>query len=782
MASNHWAPWLIGVVLPALLSSKKLLRTSLFSGLTAFSVTICPPSFAAANKFANSAGSNISDYAEIILIVIGTCLLMYKLLSKLMSRIQHRRHQLNEQLVRLNHSLNASGDEWWEWDIAKQEFHRGHHWDYFPDDGLRSDDHYTAGTIHPKDLPRVRKALNEHIQGGSDQFQITYRLKGQHSDSWFWVLDRGRVVGKDNQGHATRMAGTLSDINHLMQSKDQHLLFSHTLENISDAVVILDKAFKAVDVNQAFCKITGYQKEQLTNWQFAFDRYPQQFTEQLKQTLKSTGRWFGELEANRANGDIFQIELTIDAVSDDEGQFTHYVGVFSDITQRKNTERELRKLANSDTLTELPNRSLFYANHKHMVRRTEPHALLVFDLDDFKKVNDSLGHHAGDQVLCAVARRLKRCCRSQDTLYRLGGDEFAIVIEGSNSVSTLTEVAKRAMQTLNDPFTLQGSELFVTSSIGIAMYPLDGESTEELLKKADIAMYYAKNQGANRYQFFSESMNEQAIKRLHLESLMRQALKEGMFEVHYQPQYSVERQQMVGMEALVRLRHPEQGLIFPGDFMPLAEESGLIIDIGNLVLEQACKTVQQWRDIGLYKGHIAINLSAKELDLDNFSDHVEAVLAKTGLPANALELEITESSVMQSPKTAVESMQALRRQGIMLALDDFGTGYSSLAYLKKFPITTLKIDRTFVMDLESSLEDRQMANAIITIAHNLGLEVIAEGVETHDQLKILSAMSCDVCQGYYFSKPLSQRDMTTLLSTQQGNLPIELMETAPRTA
>ncbi len=658
--------------------------------------------------------------------------------------------------------VGASGDEWWEWDLRQSSLKRSGHWRLFPRDGIRLDEDKHAATVHPKDLLRVSKALDDYIQGKTKQFQETYRIKTDEG-SWLWVFDRGSITERDDAHKPCLMAGTLTDVSHLMQSSEQHHLFARTLEHISDGVVILDKSFNVRDINRAFSRITGYSREQVVGWKFFFSRYPTQFSEQLKKTLANTGRWVGELEEARQDGSLFQMELTLDAIADDQGEFTHYVGVFSDISQRKKTEQELRKLANSDTLTNLPNRSLFFANHQHMVRRQERHALMVFDLDNFKKINDSLGHHAGDQLLCAVARRLQNCCRSQDTLYRLGGDEFAIVIEGKSQIANITEVAKRALETLKDPFNIQDKEIFVTSSVGIALYPLDGRNTQDLLKKADTAMYYAKNQGANRYQFFSESMNEQAVRRLELETMLQRALKEDLFELHYQPQYCVERNELVGMEALLRLRHPEQGLVPPAEFIPLAEESGLIVEIGQRVLRKACETVVQWRQQGLFKGRIAVNLAAAQLELADFGDQVKAVLDQTGLPPRALELEITEGSVMQSPTQAIASMQAIRQLGVMLALDDFGTGYSSLAYLKQFPLTTLKIDRTFVKDLETSLEDRQMASAIITIAHNLGLEVIAEGVETESQLKILSAMQCEICQGYLLGKPMAEEDMSKLL-------------------
>lgn len=664
--------------------------------------------------------------------------------------------------------MRASGDEWWEWRPAENLLTRGQHWPHFPCDNLRHHDSGAGVTIHPKDQPRVEAGLQACLDGKQTVFQETYRL--QHGDSWKWVLDRGAVVEQGLNGSPLRIAGILTDVSTLMNDTEQHRLFARTLEHISDGVMILDRNFNIVDINLAFSRITGHPRDAVIGQPLTFSRYPQQFSAQIRNALVQQHQWQGELEETRVGGGVYLLELTIDAISDDQGEVTHYVGVFSDISQRKRTEQELLKLANSDTLTELPNRSLFYANHRHLTRRQQPHALMVFDLDNFKKINDSLGHMAGDRLLCAVADRLKKCCSSRDTLYRLGGDEFAVIIEGNNNLAHLSELAQRALSTVNESFRLQQTDIFVTSSVGIALYPLDGKNTEDLLKKADTAMYHAKAQGANRAQFFSESMNEQAIKRIQMEALLRQALRNNGFEMHYQPQYSIERQEMIGMEALVRLRHPEQGLIYPGDFIPLAEESELIIEIGEVTLRLACLAAQRWREQGLFQGRMAVNLSARQLELADFGERLRKLLQSTGLPPRALELEITEGSVMQSTARSIATMQAIRQQGIWLALDDFGTGYSSLAYLKQFPVTTLKIDRTFVKDLESSLEDRKMASAIITIAHNLGIEVIAEGVETESQLHILSAMNCEICQGYLLGKPMDEASMTALLKRSGGRM------------
>jgi len=441
--------------------------------------------------------------------------------------------------------------------------------------------------------------------------------------------------------------------------------------------------------------------------------------------------------------------------------------VFSDITKRKETEAELRKLASLDTLTGLPNRSFFQANQARLVKNKINHALLVFDLDNFKKINDSMGHQVGDNVLCQVASRMLALSRKQDSVYRLGGDEFSIIIEGTNDIHTITSLAKNILSATAQPFKLKNQEIVLYSSIGIVLFPEDGNSGHELLKNADTAMYHAKGSGGNKYQFFSDSMNKQAVKRLQIENLIRHGLKEDSFSVFYQPKIEISTGKVAGMEALVRFETPNKGVISPIVFIPVSEETGQIIDIGEIVLRKACFATKKWVDAGLFDGRVAVNLSAVQFTQSNLVGQIADILKESQLPAKHLELEITEGTVMDSPQEAIDTMLQIRAMGIHLSLDDFGTGYSSLAYLKKFPLNTLKIDKAFVDDIEESEQGRNMVATIVTIAHNLGMDVVAEGVETNQQLSFLSGLRCEQLQGYLYSKPLATEQFQKYLLSHQ---------------
>ena len=365
-----------------------------------------------------------------------------------------------------------------------------------------------------------------------------------------------------------------------------------------------------------------------------------------------------------------------------------------------------------------------------------------------------MGHQVGDMILCQVADRMLNVGNKKNTVYRLGGDEFSIMIEGTNDIHTITSLAKEILRAIALPYKIRKQEIVLYSSIGIVLYPEDGTTPHELLKNADTAMYHAKGIGGNRYQFFNDAMNKQAVKRLQIENLIRHGLKEDSFSVYYQPKIEISTGKIAGMEALVRFETPKKGIISPVVFIPVSEETGQIIEIGEIVLRKACLATKKWIDDGLFDGRVAVNLSAVQFTQKNLVNLIASILKESKLPAKHLELEITEGTVMDSPQDAIDTMLQIRGMGIHLSLDDFGTGYSSLAYLKKFPLNTLKIDKAFVDDIETSEQGRNMVATIVTIAHNLGMHVVAEGVETSQQLDFLSTLNCEQLQGYLYSKPL----------------------------
>ena len=704
-----------------------------------------------------------------------SALLVYSLLTLLIiayilqqvrhKRLYHLQIKLSEERLKL--SLWGSGDEMWDWNIKSGKIFRSNIWGIleFPQDGKRNVG-ADQTNIHQHDIPRVREALNDHFEDSSQHFEATYRVKNK-DDKWIWVLDRGKIVERDEKNKPSRMTGTLKDISQIKRADERLKLFAKCIENISDAIVIYDRQFTVVDVNKAFQSITGRSKLQMRGTLLKFEQYPDSFNQNVKKHLITEGSWHGEIENTRDNGDLYLTDLNIDIIRDDNGNISHFVAVFSDITKRKQTEAELRKLANTDTLTGLPNRAFFQTNQQKLVNNKIPHALLVFDLDNFKKVNDSLGHEVGDLLLCKVAERIRSLGRSQDTVYRLGGDEFSLIVENTNDIHTITTIGKQVLKSIALPLRLKSQEIVLYSSIGIVLYPEDGKSPQELLKNADTAMYHAKNTGGNKYQFFSDSMNKTAVKRLQIESLIRHGLKEDLFSVFYQPKIEISTGKIAGMEALVRFETPRKGIISPVVFIPVSEETGQIIDIGEVVLRKACIATKKWVDSGLFDGRVAVNLSAVQFTQPNLVAMIADALRESALPAKYLELEITEGTVMDSPQKAIDTMLQIRAMGIHLSLDDFGTGYSSLAYLKKFPLNTLKIDKAFVDDIETSEQGRNMVATIVTIAHNLGMQVVAEGVETNQQLSFLSGLRCEQLQGYLYSKPLPENDFQKYLLSYQ---------------
>lgn len=679
-----------------------------------------------------------------------------------------RRRETQRQIVlseeRLKLSLWGSGDEMWDWDIETGNIFRSNIWGAleFPRDGHRSGKSNEESNIHPMDQERVREALNKHFYGETDHFEAAYRVKGK-DDNWVWILDRAKIVERDDKDNALRMTGTIKNISQFKQKEEQLKLFEKAIENISEGMFILDGEYRFVEVNEACCKISLRNRTDFIGNVLTFDLYPETFSTQIRTMLKQQGRWANEVEAARGDKSHFHMELTIDAIYDELGELSHYVGVFSDISRRKQQEEELRKLTNNDLLTGLPNRSNLQVTLSNLVNREIAHALMVLDLDNFKRINDSLGHQIGDTLLKLVAARIKSLLPKNTSIYRLGGDEFAIVLDKGSDISASAAIANRIIEGLKPAFEVSNEQLVLGLSIGIVLYPEDEQSEQALLRKADIAMYHAKSAGGNCYQFYSESLNQHAIRQLEIENLIREGLKDDLFEVYYQPKVDLKRGKIAGMEALVRLNHPVHGLIPPNDFIPLAEENGLIVEIGEIVLRKACFAAQKWREQGIFSGRVAVNLSSRQFALPDIQQRIESILRLTKLPACHLELEITEGTVIKQPETAIIVMQQLAKMGVSLALDDFGTGYSSLSYLKRFPIHTLKIDKAFVDDIDKSDRDLKMVDSIITIAHNMGLSVVGEGVEQAAQLNILRALNCEEIQGYIFSKAIKETEFTLLL-------------------
>jgi diguanylate cyclase (GGDEF)-like protein/PAS domain S-box-containing protein len=533
-------------------------------------------------------------------------------------------------------------------------------------------------------------------------------------------------------------------------------------ESTREGVVITDLTPRIVGVNRAYSEITGYEEAEVLGCNPSLVKSGRQdgaYYGAMWASILETGHWQGEVWNRRKNGEIFPQWLTISTVYDTDNLPSHYAGVMTDISQLKRSEAQLDHLAHHDPLTGLPNRLLLQSRLEHALERAERHkqrvAVLYIDLDRFKNINDSLGHPVGDELLQALSLRMSERLREDDTLGRLGGDEFLLILEDLDRSEYVAGVAQNLIHLLERAFQLpSGHEVYVGASIGISLFPDDGRTVTELIQHADVAMYQAKESGRNTYSFYTPSLTRAANERLEMEANMRRGLAQDEFVLHYQPQLDMKSGEIIGCEALVRWNSPEEGLIAPARFIPLAEETGLIVPLGDWVLQTACAQARAWLDAGYPTLVMAVNLSVRQLQQRDIVQKIALALTQTGLPPNQLKLELTESMIMLQGEQANDLLQAVKALGVSLSIDDFGTGYSSLAYLKRFPIDEVKIDQSFVRDIPQDASDMEIASAIIGMAHGLHLKVMAEGVETEAQLKFLAGQGCHAYQGFLFSKPI----------------------------
>jgi diguanylate cyclase (GGDEF)-like protein/PAS domain S-box-containing protein len=543
-------------------------------------------------------------------------------------------------------------------------------------------------------------------------------------------------------------------------------------DSASEGIVILDMNACITGVNKAFIEITGYSEEDVLGTTPDILSANNQY---IWNDLSKDGKWHGEVENIRKNGESYQEWTTITAVKNEDGNTINYVAVFEDITESKRSQSQLHALVNHDPLTGLPNRRLFNELLDHAIKLAERDnyqvAVLFIDLDRFKAINDSLGHQVGDKLLREVSERISRCLRKNDVLARLGGDEFIVMLDKIHHQDQAELIAKMIIHSLQAEFNINNSEIFSTASIGISIFPKDGSDVDSTIKAADMAMYQIKNKGKNNYCFYSAELSKTVVERFIVESQLRRALERNQFEVYYQPQVSLINGDIIGAEALIRWNHPELGIVSPAKFIPVAEETGLIVPIGEWVLRQAALQAKEWIKVGYPMQWIAVNVSGIQIMRSNFADTVYGVLVETNCPANILELEITESTVMQNTEYVIDTFNRIKQLGVRLAIDDFGTGYSSLSNLKRLPLDKIKIDQSFVRGLPDDLDDAGITNAIYAMAKSLGFSVIAEGVETTAHADFLKNMGCEEAQGYLYSKPITAADFTHLLSlkNKRGN-------------
>ena len=683
--------------------------------------------------------------------------------------------QIREREDRLKLSLWGAGDSFWDWNLRNNMLYRigADQLLQGPEEQQVSISDWRENSVHPDDLPRVQHLLQEHLAGRTKAYESEHRIRNAQ-DGWTWIRARGKVVERDAESNPLRMAGTARDIGPSRQAERERRIASEVLRSMNEAVAVLDLNFRFASVNPAFLRITGYGEKDvlgMPDTMLESSRQPPDFLHRVHEELEAKGHYRGEIWLQRFDGDEFLGWVEVVEICDEAAQRTHFVAVFNDITEKKRTEQELRYLANYDTLTGLPNRSLLSERLARAVVRARRHdnkvAVLFLDLDHFNVINDSLGHAAGDRVLKATAARLLEVVGSSDTVARLGGDEFTIVMEDVAEVESVTAMAQAVIAALGTPLLHEAhGEVVVSPSIGISLYPDHALVPVDLLKFADAAMYRAKDRGRNTFQFYDESMDAALRRRATMTAALRGALDRDEFHLEFQPRQSLFDQRIVGVEALLRWTNDAFGEVSPDVFIPLAEESGLILPLGAWVMEEACRSLHQWLEQGIAPISVAVNVSVLQLLRGDLPATVAGVLAKTGLAATALELEITESIAMANAEQTRGILSELKRIGVGIVIDDFGTGYSSLIYLKRLPIDALKIDREFVSDLIHDPDDEAIVATIISMAHSLGLTVVAEGVETQEQLGYLREQGCDEIQGFLLARPMRSADCLAFLRQQ----------------
>lgn len=584
----------------------------------------------------------------------------------------------------------------------------------------------------------------------------------------------GRIAGwRENYVYrlpSGEVVAIYDDITERKQAEEQLRLAARVFESSAEGIVITDLKGQILSVNEAFSEITGYPLEEIRGQNprvLKSGKHGPEFYRDMWSAILKNGHWQGEVWNRRKNGEVYPEWMTIGSVKDEHGQISHFVGTFTDITQRKAAEERINFLAHHDALTGLPNRVLLQDRITQALaicqHQGSKAGLLLIDLDRFKNINESLNHAFGDQLLQEVGQRLEACARRVDTVARSGGDEFVVLMTEVRDIGEIAAMANTILITLSQPFTLDTHEINITSSIGIAVYPGDGDNAQNLIRNADVAMYRAKDLGRNNYQFYTQDMNARTFENLVMENSLRHALKRSDFVLLYQPQVDIASGTMIGVEALLRMRHEALGMVPPGTFIPIAEETGLIVPIGAWVISEACRQGREWLDQGIAGLRIAVNLSAKQFLQPGLLDTVEKALAESGLPPDRLELELTESILMRDTELIISTLLRLKKMGVLLSIDDFGTGFSSLSYLKRFDLDKLKIDQSFVRDITSDPDDLAIACAVIALGHSLNLKVIAEGVENGEQLELLRHNGCDEIQGYYFSRPQPAAEIPRLL-------------------
>lgn len=630
----------------------------------------------------------------------------------------------------------------------------------------------------------VRKFVTEKIED-SEAFTERVEYLNSHKDEKSRdeirfkngrLFDRYSAPLIDAEGRYRGRIWYFREITERVQAEERLRLWSRVLDQSAEAIFVCDPQQKILLVNSAFEELTGFSADDAigqTPRILQSGRQGRAFYQEMWKCISETGSWRGEVWNRRKSGELYVENLSIGSVRDHQGELTHYVGIFSDVTARKQAEERIIHLAHYDALTDLPNRVLLTDRLNQLIkashRKKSKVAVIFIDLDRFKEVNDSLGHDAGDVLLQQLAGRLCDAVRKEDTVARLGGDEFVVALQGIQTRQDVSVLAEKLISRLVKPVMLNSYELTVTASLGISIYPDDASSGVQLISNADAAMYKAKSTGRNAYHFYTSDLNQHALEMLSVENALRRAVERDEFVLHFQPQVNIRSGGVVGAEALIRWNHPEQGLVMPGKFISIAEERGLIVPIGNWVIEEAARRASAWKDTPGLSIPIAVNVSAVQFRQKGFVDRLADIVRRHGISPACLELELTESIVMRDAESTVEILQNLHKAGFRLSIDDFGTGYSSLRYLQRFPIDKIKIDQSFVADKGAG----SIVTAVISLARSLKLKVIAEGVQTREQFELLREQHCDEVQGFLISPALASKDFENLIHDWQPSKILE---------
>ncbi|MCW9057180.1 MAG: EAL domain-containing protein [Gammaproteobacteria bacterium] len=625
-------------------------------------------------------------------------------------------------------------------------------------------------TRKPMDSP-VDKVLST----GEIVFLSNHTILLSRNGTEYHIADSAAPI-REGDNDILGIVLVFNDVTERKHSEEKIRTLFQAIEQSPISVTITDPDANIEYVNHAFEKSTGYQASEVIGKNpkiLKSGKTSEHIYNEMWQAISNGNSWNGELINRRKNGETFWESTNIAPVVDDFGIVRHYLAVREDISLRKHQEEKILHQAHFDALTDLPNRFLSLDRLTQLINEAERNrelvAVLFLDLDDFKKINDSLGHDTGDKLLVEAADRLHNEVRSGDTVGRLGGDEFIILLGGLTHATDAQPVVENLLNRFRDAFKIDERELILTASVGIAIYPDDGDSPSELLRNADSAMYHSKEQGRNTYSYFTETMNQDVSRRLIIEEQMHGALDRGEFYLCYQPKIEIQSRNIIGVEALLRWNNPVLGNVNPDEFIPIAEQTGLIVPIGQYVLNESLNITSQWQQLCRHKFTMAVNLSPRQFRDPNLITSIEAALSKSELSGESLELEITEGVLLSGHSYIHKALTTLNNMGIDLSMDDFGTGYSSLSYLRSYPFKVLKIDRSFIADIIIDIADRELVNAAIAMAHSLGLTVVAEGVETEEQLKLLASQGCEIAQGYYFSKPVSADKITELLTASNSS-------------